>query len=197
MSSAPGSLLQRLAHAVRLRLDEQRMIVEFPQLMNLRRAFPDFAPRPFNVFQVLPASGVRTKDGCHERKGPPHAVGPHLAHRVGQERMPVAIAPIDRQARPMLGQFVLQPRDQSAVMIVDGALAVEVMIVLGDFEQALAGHIPPAQNVFEKRHYVIRLLRPTERQHQHGVIIRHPYSLSPAPARMSPSLDSPRLRIVA
>ena len=84
-----------------------------------------------------------------------HAVGRHLAQRVGQQRMPVAIAPVDRQLRAVRGQLALERRDQLPVLLVDRADAAEVLVVLGDFEHPLARHVLAAEHVFEKRQHVV------------------------------------------
>ena len=70
----------------------------------------------------------------------------------------------------MLGQLALERRDQSPVLVVDRALAAEVLIVLGDFEHSLAGHVPPAEHVFEKRDHIVRAVGAAEGDHEHGVI---------------------------
>src|SRR5579864_4686699 len=85
--------------------------------------------------------------------------------------MPVSIAPVDRQPGTVAGQFRFEARDQSTVLIVDRALAAEMIIVLGHFEHALARNIAAAQNVFEKRDDIVRLLRSSERENQYRVVI--------------------------
>ena len=65
----------------------------------------------------------------------------HLANRIGQQRMPIAIAPVDRQVRPVSVQFRRQCPEQNTVLRVDWADAVEQFVASGDFPQPLAGHV--------------------------------------------------------
>ena len=55
----------------------------------------------------------------------------------------------------MLGQFTFESCDQFASLLVDRALAVEMVVVLGDREHALARNIPSAQNVFEEWNHIV------------------------------------------
>ncbi len=50
--------------------------------------------------------------------------------------MPVTIAPVDRKARPALGQLAFEGGYQGAVLIVDRGLSAEMVIMFGDLEQA-------------------------------------------------------------
>src|ERR1700682_4276965 len=85
--------------------------------------------------------------------------------------MPVSIAPVDRKPRPVVLKFRFKARDQSTILIVDGTLAAKMMIVVGHFEHALARYIPAAQNIFEKRHHIVRPLRSAERKDQYRVVV--------------------------
>src|SRR5262249_38357620 len=85
--------------------------------------------------------------------------------------MPVAIAPIDPQARPTLSQFAFQRGDERAVLIVDRGSALEVIIVLGDREYSLWGNVPAAQHIFEKGNDVFTTLRSAKGDHQQRIII--------------------------
>src|SRR5712691_3134632 len=82
-----------------------------------------------DVFQVLPAPGIRTEYGRHEAQGAPHTVGSHFPQRVGERRMPVTISPVDRKRRAIAREFALQTSDQRAVLIVDRTLAAEMIIM--------------------------------------------------------------------
>src|SRR5580704_12350871 len=137
------------------------MIVELAQLVDLRSTCY-LRARPLDVFQVLTATRVRTKDGGDETERPVDAVCAHLPQRVGQERMPVAIAPIDGKLQPVAGQFQFERGDQFAVVIVDRALAAEMIIMLRDGQHPLARYIAPAQDILKKRYDVVRLFGPSE-----------------------------------
>ena len=76
--------------------------------------------------------------------------------------MPVAIAPIDRQLRAVLGQFVLERGDQFPGLLVDGAFTAEMVVVLGDGQHAFARNISAAQDIFEEGDHIVRGFWPTE-----------------------------------
>src|SRR5580698_4083424 len=122
------------------------MIVERLQLLDFRRTV-HFRSRALDVFQVLPASGIRTENRRDERKRPPYAIRLHLAQRVGEQRMPVAIAPVNGEVRPVARQLAFQPSDKRASLIVNGTLAAEVVIMLGDGQDPLPRNVAAAQNV--------------------------------------------------
>jgi hypothetical protein len=44
------------------------------------------------------------------------------------------------------------------------------MVVLGDFEQPLAGHVAAARDVFEKRQHLVPALGTSEGDKQQGVV---------------------------
>ncbi len=76
--------------------------------------------------------------------------------------MPVAIAKVDRQMRAAVGEFPRESGYERAVLSVDGSSAVERVVVLGDLQQALARHIPAAQDIFQKWDHVFAALRSAE-----------------------------------
>ena len=118
-------------------------------LSHLRGAFDRHASL-LDVLDVLAASRVRTERGGHKRQRVAHAIVAHLPHRVGQQRVPVPIAPINRQRNTLP-----QRRNQRAILIVDGTAAVEVIIVvLGDFKHPLPRNVAAAQHVFKKRNHL-------------------------------------------
>jgi hypothetical protein len=86
----------------------------------------------------------------------------HLAQRVGQQGVPVAIAPVNWQINVMLRELRAQRVDQRAHLRVQRADAAEVIVVLGHFEHALARHVAAAQHVFQKRHHVFAPLGSAE-----------------------------------
>ena len=80
--------------------------------------------------------------------------------------MPIAIAPVDGQRRPVGVEFVDQGRQQGPVLGVDRADAAEQLVVPRDLQQPLARHILAAGDVFQKRHDVVRPFRPAEGEQQ-------------------------------
>src|SRR6185312_11156712 len=88
--------------------------------------------------------------------------------------MPVAVSPIDREMETGGFEFRFEGGDQVAALAVDGADAIEVVIVFGDFEQALAGDVAAAEDVFEERDDILALFRAAEGNEEKGVVIsRH------------------------
>ena len=75
---------QRSGNPIGQRLDEARMIVKQPQLVDLRRFRADLLPCPLDIFQILPAAGMRAEGGSDKRQGMTHAVLSHLADRIDQ-----------------------------------------------------------------------------------------------------------------
>src|ERR1043166_9683725 len=138
------------------------MVEEHPNLIDFRRARPDFLLRTGNVFAVLAASRVRTVGGGDEGKGALNTIQLHLRQRSRQHGMPVAIAPVDRQLRTVLRKFDLQCCNQIASLLVDRTLAVEMIIVLGDREHALARNISSTQYIFEKGNYIFARFGPAK-----------------------------------
>src|SRR6266404_485749 len=86
--------------------------------------------------------------------------------------MPVAIAPVNRQARSALGEFPFQGGDQRAVVSIERSLPIELVIVPGHLEHALAWNMPAAQYVFKEWHDVFVPFRPSEGDQQQRVVTR-------------------------
>ena len=55
-------------------------------------------------------------------------------------------------------------------MLVNRAAAVEVVVVFGDLEQALARNVLPTQHDLKKRQHVLVLFRSPKRNNQHGIV---------------------------
>src|ERR1700730_3253147 len=85
--------------------------------------------------------------------------------------MPVAISPIDGQANPVPGQFGLEVRDELPVLVVDRALAPELVVVFRHFQDALARHVLATQDILEERHYFFGPLRTPEGSDQNRVVV--------------------------
>src|SRR5580658_5502858 len=90
--------------------------------------------------------------------------------------MPVAVSPVDGQVRSMLREFGLQRGDQFAGLPVNGALAAEVVVMLGDGQQAFARNIFSAQNIFQKGDHIVPGLGTAEGDHQNRVVV-HAFGL--------------------
>ena len=171
--------------------DEPGVIEERPDFINLRRTALDLrrtgadvgrgklfgrtTDRPLggdDIFQILPAAGIRAVSRGEQSHRPANAIGTHLGQRVGQQRMPVAISPVDRQLRAVAGQLELQIADEGPILLVDRALAAEMIIMLGDREHPLPGDVLAPQDVFQERDDLFRLFRSAERDDQYGIVRR-------------------------
>src|SRR5205085_7516583 len=116
-----GDLSERGAQAQDVRPDEAGVVEEGAQLLDARRAFAYRRARSLDVFAVLPAARIRTISRNDEGERALDSVVPHLPDGVGQERVPVAVAPVDGQARPSLFKLAFERRDEFSVLPVDGA----------------------------------------------------------------------------
>ncbi len=162
---------QRLLHPIHQGLDKTRVIVEDANLVHNGGARSGGLLRACDVLTILPAARVRTIRRSHKGQRPAYAVLLHLQHGVSQQGVPVAIAPVNRQARSILGKFGLERRDQSPVLFVDRALAAEVVIVLRHLQHALTRHVLSAQDVFQERHYVRGAFGAAEGCYEYRVVV--------------------------
>src|SRR6202140_1991131 len=94
-----------------------------------------------------------------------------MAQRVGEHRMPVAVSPIHGQVWFMLRKFVFEGRDQVACLLVDGAFAIEVVVVLGHREHALTWNVASAQHIFEEWDDILPGFRATEGDNKDRVVV--------------------------
>ena len=156
---------QRLADTIRHRAEEPRVMPVGRDLANLRSALAHFQTRGCDVVLILSAARIGTESRRGQRHGLLDAVIPHPPHGVRQHRMPVAIAPINRQRRQPAERL-----DQRPHLVVDRALAIEVIVVSGHGQQPLARNPAPARDVLEEGKHVFPLLRPAEAHHQHRVV---------------------------
>src|SRR3984957_11054730 len=84
--------------------------------------------------------------------------------------MPVAIPPVHRQLWPMLRQFVLERRDEVTSLLIDRALSIKVVVVLGDRQHSLARNVFAAEHIFEERNHLFPRLRPSEGDNKNGIV---------------------------
>jgi len=161
---------QRLRDPLDHRLDEARMVEEEPQFVDLGRVPAHRVPRVFDVFQVLPAARIGAEGRSDQRQRPPHAVGGHLPQRVGEERVPVAVAPIDRPVRAVGVELGENRGQQGPVLLVDRTDPAEQKVVLGDLLDPLGSGLAPAQHVLQKGNHVVGPLRPAKRDKNKGIV---------------------------
>ena len=134
-----GDPLEGGRHELHQRLDEAGVVVERPQLVDLRRALADLGAGPCHVLEVLPAARVGAVRRGEERERVGDAVVGHLPQRVGEQRVPVAVSPVDRQRHAVAIQLLAQRRHERAALGADRAHAAEVLVVRGHLAQPLLG----------------------------------------------------------
>ncbi len=157
------------AHPVNHRADETRMVEARPQLFHARRTGTGRGAGLCDILQVLPTGRIRAVTAGDECQRPFHAIAGHLGHGVGQQRLPVAIAPIHRHPRTMSVQFRPQRGHESPILGVQRADTAEVPIMFRDREHALAGHAFACEHVLQKGHHVGRTLGSAKRDDQHSI----------------------------
>ncbi len=179
LPQAGGERGQRGARAGGERLDEARVVVEAPDLVDPGRVRAHGGAGPLDVVQVLPAARVGAVGGGHQGDGAPHAVVGHGPHRVGQVRRPVPVSPVDRQ-RQAAGREVGADRGQQVpALLVDRADPADRVVVLGHAGQPLRRDAAAAGDVLQERHDLAGAFRAAERDKQERVVCRHA-SIQPA-----------------
>ena len=83
--------------------------------------------------------------------------------------MPVAIAEIDRQIQPGIGEVGLQRRDDPLIQRVDRRDPTEVQVVLRDLGEPFGGHPATPSDVLQEGDHVLGTLGTAEGQQQQGV----------------------------
>ena len=131
----------------------------------------DFLAGPADVLAILPAARIRAVRRQDDRQGLLDAGLGHLAEGVGQHRVPVAVAPVDRQRHAVPSQLGAERVDQRPDLGVDRADAAEVVIMLGDLLHPLAGDVPAPRHVLQKGHHVVGPLRTAEAHDQDRVVV--------------------------
>src|SRR5580698_1928504 len=111
------NLIERVAQAIHVNFNKSGVVEKYAQLVDLWRAGAYFALCAGDVFAILPASGIRAVSGCHKGERAANAVFLHLAQRIGEHRMPVAISPIDGQLRAVCGEFALDCGDRKSTRL--------------------------------------------------------------------------------
>ena len=146
-----GQRVERGFDAVRHRRDEARMVEADAQLVDLRRVRHQALHGLVEILAVLAAAAVRAERARHVRERAAHSGVRHLRDACRQQRMPVAIAPVDRQRGAVRVELVLQRLDQRARVPVDRAHAAELLVAFRDVRFRLRRHAQPAEHVVEER----------------------------------------------
>ena len=101
------------------------------------------------------------------------AVSVHRPQCIGEQRMPVAHADVDRQRPSRDGQTDAQSFRLPARELGDGRDAVEQLVMMGNLFDAFGAHAPAAQHVGEEWTDVVASLRAAEGDEQDRVEIEH------------------------
>ena len=122
-SGLVAQLLGEFGHSVGDRvgehLDQQRVIEILPQFLQFRGGVTNRAAGPGDILLVLGAPRIPTPGRGAEDRRPADAVGLHLGHGVLDERVPVAVAEVDRQVLAAIAEFGADGVDEFAVDPVD------------------------------------------------------------------------------
>src|SRR5579885_3833168 len=153
------------------------MIEESTQLEQFWRVLAGLSLRGGHILEVLTASRVRAEGRGDEHQRAPHSIGAHLFERIHEKRMPVAISPVHRKLQAIGVEFAPQGCNELSILIIDRTPAPAMKVVLCNLEQTFPRHIAAPQDDLEKRDHVLPPLRPSERQHQQSVELRHPLTL--------------------
>ena len=156
------NLFERCPDIVDICFDKQGVVVERPNLIYRRRISAHNLLRSGDVLEILLATGIRTVGGRDESNCVLDAVAGHLSKCIREQRMPVAIAPVDRQVGTIHLQFLLQRRDQFSILLIDRTHSPEQVVVACNLKHPFMRNIPPSQNIFQERNHVIHPFRPTE-----------------------------------
>ncbi len=139
------------------------------------RTIADLIPGFNDVFAVLAAAAVAAEHRREKAEGFADAVIPHFCHGFDKKRLPVAIAEVNRQVDIAAFQFALDRRNQLAVLFVDRANAIEVVVVFCDLQHAFSRDRFSAEHIFEERDHIFVAFGPSERYQQQRIVsdVRH------------------------
>lgn len=159
-----GQLSGRRGHGVGKDLHEERMIEVRPQFHQLWGIRAGRFARAGDVLDVLGATGISTPRRRGENRCTSNAVVPHSRNGVLDERLPVAVAEIHREIHTARAEFDSYLVDQRPVDPVDRRHPAEVQVMLGYVVEALRRDVATAGDVFQKRPYLLRPFRASERK---------------------------------
>ena len=109
-----------------------------------------------DVLPILATAGVRAERRREERQRLSNAVVAHLPERVDEQRVPVAVAEVDRELDRVFGELLLDRRDQLAVLPVDpGSRPRTGRSAERPRRAARAGHRGRESRFFEEGQHVV------------------------------------------
>ena len=156
--------LERLAHVRNVGGDELRMIepavdeghVDVAAVRSQRLL------RGRDILAVLLTARVRVMSGSDETNRMPHAIRVHLLQRVRQQRMPVAHADVDGQRTAGGVEAFAETVRLATRQLRQRRYAIEQLVMVRDFFNALRRNSSSAQHVGEEGADVVAPLRTAE-----------------------------------
>src|SRR5829696_8076011 len=139
------------------------MVVERSQFLDLRRSWANFGLSIGNVLTVLPATRVRAVCRSHKRECVLNTIRGHLFERIGEQRVPVAITPVDRELWSMSLQLLFQCRNQISILWIDRTDAAEQLVMMCNLEHAFTRDVATSQHVLEEGNDIVHPFGPAER----------------------------------
>ena len=155
--------------AVGLGLDEFGVVESHASFFHKRGIWSGLEHRCGDVLSVLTAAAVATEHGSKECDRPFATILLHCLDGACEHRVPVAVPPVDRQLDLSVGEFCFQSFEEFTALLVDGANASKVIVVLGDFKHSFARNVLATEYILKKRHHILGAFRSPEGNHQDRV----------------------------
>src|SRR5947209_20025524 len=99
------------------------MVKEGPELVKDRAFRPQFLAYASDIFYILPAARIGPECRCGQYERAAHPLGPHLASRILQKRMPVTVPEVHGNGGTGIREQPPDTSHQSTVLIVDRTAA--------------------------------------------------------------------------
>ena len=129
-------------------VNEPWVIEEDPDFVNLWCFRANSIACVLNILSILTTTRITTESTCNEGKCATNSCVFHFSYGIGEQRVPVAIAPIDRQFQTRCGEFLAYRINQRDILFIDWAFSTKVVIVLSDFKHAFFRYISTPKNIF-------------------------------------------------
>lgn len=158
-------LLVGVADGVGAGFDKCGVVEELPQPIEINGVFVvlcQVVAHFLDVFPVLAAAGIPAPGGGGENCDVAVPVFGEFEGNVVGVGVPVAVAEVDGQAAAPAAEFGLDVGDDFPVAVVEGAVAIEMMVVDRDLIKAGCRYSPPPGDVFQERADVFGFFRSAE-----------------------------------
>lgn len=151
-------------------VDEVGVVVEDADLVDFHSGKGGILECRGDIFAVLTAAGVAAEAGGDIAEHAADTVIVHLFESLWKERMPVAVAPIERQVDVVLIKFGAECGEEITALLVDRADTIEVVVVFGDFEESFAGDRFASEDIFQEGNHIFAFFRAAEGEDEDGVV---------------------------